>query len=151
TLNLFDWGAKLGANQSILGSFPTGTYKNQQAVDPYNGLWGNGVNSSGANITGNDPNLAYTPNSPAIEKAWIQPLISTFGNSQNGAVQYYPLGNEPGLWNSTLRDIQPNGDSLPELLSRIEAYAGMVKSLDPNAKILGPEEWGWTNYFISGA
>ena len=27
----------------------------------------------------------------------------------------------------------------------------MIKSLDPNAKILGPEEWGWTNYFIDGA
>ncbi|HKA08238.1 MAG TPA: PA14 domain-containing protein, partial [Gemmataceae bacterium] len=45
----------------------------------------------------------------------------------------------------------PAGDTLPELRDRIIAYASMVKSLDPNAKILGFEEWGWTNYFISGA
>jgi hypothetical protein len=150
TLNLFDWAAKLGANQSILGSFPTGTYTGQQSIDPYNGLWGNGVNGSG-NITGNDPNLAYTANSPSIEQAWIQHLISTFGDSQHGGVKYYTLGNEPGLWNSTHRDIHPAGETVTELYNRIVAYASMVKSLDPNAKILGPEEWGWTNYFIDGA
>ena len=31
------------------------------------------------------------------------------------------------------------------------AYASMVKALDPSANILGFDEWGWTNYFISGA
>ena len=103
------------------------------------------------NITGNDPNIAYVPNSPAIEQAWIQHLINTFGNSQNGGVQYYTLGNEPGLWNHTHRDIHPNGNTLTELRDRVIAYASMVKSLDPNADILGLEEWGWTNYYISGA
>jgi fibronectin type 3 domain-containing protein len=152
TLNLFDWAAKLGANQSILGSFSVPKYGPQQATDPYNPtLWGNGVHTNGTNITGNDPNDAYLANSPAVEQAWIQHLISTFGNSQSGGVQYYNLGNEPGLWNSTHRDIHPAGDTLPELRDRIINYASMVKSLDPNAKILGPEEWGWTNYFISGA
>src|SRR5207249_6084748 len=67
TLNLFDWAARLGPNRSILGSFSTQKYKNQQSVDPYNSLWGNGVYAAGGNVTGNDPNDAYTPNSPAIE------------------------------------------------------------------------------------
>ena len=26
----------------------------------------------------------------------------------------------------------------------------MVKSNDPNALVLGPEEWGWNGYFYSG-
>jgi hypothetical protein len=152
TLNLFDWAAKLGANRSILGSFSVPKYGPQQATDPYNPtLWGNGVHTDGTNITGNDPNDAYLANSPAVEQAWIQHLIGTFGNSQSGGVQYYNLGNEPGLWNSTHRDIHPAGDTLPELRDRIINYASMVKAVDPNAKILGPEEWGWTNYFISGA
>jgi hypothetical protein len=151
TLNLFDWAAKLGNNRSDLGSFSVSKYGPQQAVDPYNSNWGNGVLSNGSNVTGNDPNDAYIANSPTIEQAWIQHLISTFGDSQHGGVQYYTLGNEPGLWNSTHRDIHPAGDTLPELLSRMTNYASMIRSLDPNAKILGPEEWGWTNYFISGA
>jgi hypothetical protein len=30
------------------------------------------------------------------------------------------------------------------------AYASMVKGLDPQALVLGPEEWGWSGYFYSG-
>ncbi len=50
------------------------------------------------------------------------------------------MGNEPGLWNSTHRDIHPAGDTLPELRDRIINYASMIKGLDAGAKILGPEE-----------
>jgi hypothetical protein len=151
TLNLFDWAAKLGTNRSILGSFPVSKYGAQQAVDPYHSNWGNGVKPNGTNVTGNDPNDAYLANDPTTEQAWIQHLIDIFGDSQHGGVAYYTLGNEPGLWNSTHRDIHPDGDTLPELRDPIIAYASMVKALDPGALILGPEEWGWTNYFISGA
>jgi hypothetical protein len=150
TLNLFDWAAKLGGNRSILGSFSTNTYHNQQYIDPYNSLWGNGVYANGTDVTGNNPNDAYTPNSPTIETAWIQHLVSVFGDSQHGGVRYYTLGNEPGIWYATHRDIAPVGETLTDLRDRIIAYSTMVKSVDPNAKLLGPEEWGWSNYFISG-
>src|SRR5262249_52402408 len=135
TLNLFDWAAR-NAVSSTLGSFPVNVYGAQQAVDPWNTNLGNGVRTNGTNITGNDPNIAYVPNSPSFEQVWIQHQISTFGNSQNGGVQYYTLGNEPGLWNSTHRDIHPAGDTLPELRDRIINYASMVKALDPGAKLL---------------
>ncbi|HJZ91222.1 MAG TPA: glycoside hydrolase family 44 protein, partial [Gemmataceae bacterium] len=151
TLNLFDWAAKVGTDRSILGSFSVAKYGAQQSTDPFRPDLGNGVRTNGTNVTGNDPNDAYVANSSTIERAWIQHLISTFGDAQHGGVQYYSLGNEPGLWNSTHRDIHPAGDTLPELRDRIIDYASMVKSLDANAMILGPEEWGWTNYFISGA
>jgi Glycoside hydrolase family 44/PA14 domain/Fibronectin type III domain len=151
TLNLFDWAAKLGVNRSILGSFPVATYGPQQSTDPWRPDLGNGVHTNGTNITGNDPNIAYVANSPTTERAWIQHLISTFGDSQNGGVKYYTMGNEPALWNSTHRDIHPAGETNTELLNDIINYASMVKSLDPGAQILGPEEWGWTGYFIDGA
>jgi fibronectin type 3 domain-containing protein len=150
TLNLFDWAAK-HANSSTLGSFPVSVYGPQQAADPFNSNLGNGVHTNGTNITGNDPSIAYVANSPSFEQVWIQHLISTFGTSQNGGVKYYTLGNEPALWNSTHRDIHPAGETNTELLNDIINYASTVKSLDPGAKILGPEEWGWTGYFIDGA
>jgi Glycoside hydrolase family 44 len=150
TLNLFDWAAK-HANSSTLGSFPVSVYGPQQATDPFNSNLGNGVHTNGTNITGNDPSIAYVANSPSFEQVWIQHLISTFGTSQNGGVKYYTLGNEPALWNSTHRDIHPAGETNTELLNDIINYASTVKSLDPGAKILGPEEWGWTGYFIDGA
>ncbi|HEX3148174.1 MAG TPA: glycoside hydrolase family 44 protein [Gemmataceae bacterium] len=151
TLNLFDWAARLPAGRTPLGAFPVSVYGPQQDVDPYWPEFGNGKHVNGTNITNNDPSLAYETNNPAIEHNWIQHLIDTFGNSQNGGVQFFNLGNEPGLWNSTHRDIHPAGDTVAELRDKIISYASMVKALDPNAKIVGPEEWGWTNYFIDGA
>src|SRR5438445_78547 len=93
TLNLFDWAAKLSTNRSNLGSFSVAKYGPQQATDPYNSNWGNGVLTNGANVTGNDPNDAYIANSPAAEQAWIQHLIATSGDSQHGGVPYYTLAN----------------------------------------------------------
>jgi hypothetical protein len=29
-------------------------------------------------------------------------------------------------------------------------YASMIKAVDPNAQIVGPEEWGWSGYIYSG-
>ena len=37
-------------------------------------------------------------------------------------------------------DIHPNGETNTELLDDIIAYGSMIKSIDPNAQILGPEE-----------
>src|SRR5262245_57041979 len=150
TVNLFNWAAKNAASSS-LGSFAVSKYGAQQSVDPWNNNLGNGVHTNGTNITGNDPNDAYVPNSPTVQQAWIQHLINTFGNSQNGGVKYYNMGNEPALWNSTHRDIHPGGETNTELYNAIVSYASMIKSLDPGAKIIGPEEWGWTGYFIDGA
>ena len=61
-------------------------------------------------------------------------LANNFNALLNGGVKYYALGNEPGLWNSTHRDIHPAGDTLPELRDRIISYASMVKALDPGAE-----------------
>src|SRR5258708_837227 len=125
TLNLFDWAAKLGTGRSNLGSFSVAKYGAQKAADPYNLNWGNGVRTDGANVTGNDPNDAYVANDPTTEQAWIQHLIDTFGDSQHGGMQYYTLGNEPGLGNSTHRDIHSDGDTLTQLPDRTIAYAPM--------------------------
>ena len=124
TVNLFDWAAKVGTDRSILGSFRCIEVRcpaiDRSVVAPN---WGNGVRTNGTNITGNNPNDAYVPNTPRCRTAWIQHLIDTFGNSQTGGVQYYTLGNEPGLWNHTHRDIHPAGKTMPELRDRIIAYA----------------------------
>jgi Glycoside hydrolase family 44/PA14 domain/Fibronectin type III domain len=151
TLNIFDWAAKVGAGRQVLGSYSISKYGAQQSSDPWIPDLGNGIRPNGTTITGNDPTDAYVPNSPANEQAWIQHLVNTFGNSQSGGVQYYTLGNEPGSWAGTHGDIHPAGDTMTELRDRTIAYASMVKSVDPGAKILGPEEWGWSGYFVDGA
>jgi hypothetical protein len=154
TIPTIGWVAKLGPNRSTLGAYPQGTFAGQTGYDPY---WsstdpnrpGNGVLSSGQ-ITTNDPNIASQPSSPATEQAWIQHLVSTFGAANSGGVRYYTLDNEPSIWFQTQRDVHPNGASEAEVEQDIVNYAAMIKSVDPNAQIVGPEEWGWTGYFDSG-
>ncbi len=150
TIPIMPYVASLGPNGTVAGSYPVSVYGQQQSTDPYYPNFGNGVTSGGQNIL--DTNLYnYVANSPAFEQGWIQHLLSTFGTPGNGGVQYFTLGNEPGLWNSTNKDIHPNGETNSELLNDLIAYGSMIKSIDPTAQILGPEEWGWTNYFVDGA
>ena len=39
---------------------------------------------------------------------------------------------------------------MDEMRLRMLDYASQIRAADPNAKIVGPEEWGWSGYFFSG-
>jgi hypothetical protein len=150
TVPTIGWVAKLGPGGTHLASFPASVYPSQQAFDPYWSQAGNGKYTSGANITGNDPNLANQPSSPTTEQGWISHLVTTFGSSSTGGVKYYTLDNEPSIWHDTHRDIHPNGAPMAEVRDDIINYAAMIRSVDPNAMLIGPEEWGWSGYWLSG-
>src|SRR5260370_30428281 len=40
---------------------------------------------------------------------------------------------------------------MDEINTRIIDYAAKIKMVDPTALIVGPEEWGWSGYLLSGA
>ncbi len=80
----------------------------------------------------------------------MQHLINQWGSSTNGGVGYYVLDNEHSLWSSTHQDIHPVGPTMQEIWTDMLTYASMVKSNDPNALVIGPEEWGWSGYLYSG-
>jgi hypothetical protein len=150
TIPMVDWVAKLGPNREGLTPYSVAKYGAQTASDPWWPDAGNGVRASdGVNITWNDPNDAYVPNSPAFQQQWVQYLVNTFGTSSSGGVKYYLTDNEHGVWPWNHRPIMPVGQTMDQIRDRIIAYAGMVKGVDPAAQIVGPEEWGWTNYFNS--
>lgn len=150
TIPTLGWVAKLGPNRSNMASFSVAKYGAQQSTDPWMPDAGNGVKTNGQLITGNDPNDANVPADVNFEKAWLQHLVAQWGNSANGGVRYYILDNEPSLWSDTHRDVHPTGPTMDEVLDKFLAYATMIKSVDPGAKIIGPEEWGWPGYFYSG-
>jgi hypothetical protein len=142
--------AKLGPNGSKLASFSVAKYGAQQSTDPWMPDAGNGILTSGQPVTGNDPNDANTPADVNFEKGWVQHLVSQWGSAANGAPRYFTLDNEPSLWQDTHRDVHPTGATMQEVLDKTIAYSAMIKSADPGALVLGPEEWGWTGYFYSG-
>src|SRR5215472_6272982 len=107
TIPMIDWLANLGPGRRTLEGFSVKKYGQQKATDPYNGDAGNGVQSStGKNITGNDPLETGVANRAAIQQAWVQHFVDTFGTAaQPGGIKYYILDNEPSIWHSTHRDV----------------------------------------------
>ncbi len=154
TIPLVDWLAKLGPNRSGLTPYSIAKYGPQTGHDPYwsnagNGIGTNAVTGTSWKILTNNPTDAYVTNSPAYQQEWVQYLTNRYGISSNGGVKFYLMDNEPGVWPSNHRPIMPVGQTMDQMRDRIFAYGGVVKAVDPNALVVGPEEWGWPNYFNS--
>jgi hypothetical protein len=153
TIPVIGWVAKLGSNRGKLASFSQAKYGAQTGND---WQWfadaGNGIlQSTGNPITGNDPNDANTPNSSALQQAWVQAIVNRWGSSSQGGLRYYILDNEHSIWHSTHRDVHPAGATMEEIRARMLEYAAAIKNVDPSAQVVGPEEWGWSGYLLSGA
>ncbi|MGA3082669.1 MAG: glycoside hydrolase family 44 protein, partial [Terracidiphilus sp.] len=160
TIPMLPYIAKVGPDATTgaasLWSFSVAKYGAQvgcgslDAADPYQSDAGSGCLSGGAFVD-NDPSDAYVPNSVAIEKAWVQHLVSKWGDSTTATgVKYYILDNEPSIWSGTHRDVHPSAETYDELYNDIVAYAGAIRAVDPNAVIVGPEEWSWWAMYESG-
>ncbi|GEM46760.1 glycoside hydrolase family 44 protein [Deinococcus cellulosilyticus] len=136
-------------DRNITCGFSVKKYGAQQAVDPWHPDCGNGVKPDGTFITGNNPLDTSVAVNSAFVQGWITHLTQTFGKASAGGVKYYNLDNEPMLWNSTHRDVHPQPLGYDELLNKTIDYGSKIKAVDPAAQLLGPAEWGWTNYFYS--
>ena len=154
TIPMIGWMPKLGPSRGKLASYSIAKYGPQTGSDSE---WmpdaGNGISSTNGNqpITWNDPNDANFLTNSTFQQAFVQHLTNRWGLSSNGGVRYYIMDNEHSIWHSTHQDVHPNGASRAEIRDKFFDYAGMVKRLDPNALVWGPEEFGWSGYLYSGA
>jgi chitodextrinase len=152
TIPMIGWVAKFGVNRSKLASFSIAKYGAQTGND---WQWfsdaGNGVSkSTGQNITGNDPNDANIASDSSYQQQWVHHLVTTWGNAGTQGLRYYILDNEHSIWHSTHRDVHPTGATMAEIRDKIVDYAGKIRAIDSGASIVGPEEWGWSGYLLSG-
>jgi hypothetical protein len=152
TIPLIGWVAKVPPNRGKLASFSIAKYGPQTGSDfMYFPDAGNGVRASdGQFVTGNDPNDANTPSDSQFQLGWMQHLTTRWGTASNGGLRYYLMDNEPSLWSWTHRDVHPTGPTMDEIRDKIIDYGSKVKTNDPSAVVVGPEEWGWNGYFYSG-
>jgi len=150
TVPMIGWVARLGSGRSPLASFSVAKYGAQQSTDYWMPDAGNGVRGDGTTVTGNDPHDANQPADSAYQLGWLQHVLARWGSAANGPLRYYLLDNEPSIWHTTHRDVHPAGANMDEILTKMIDYAGRVKSVDPAALVVGPEEWGWSGYFYSG-
>jgi len=121
-------------------SYPTTLYPQQEKTDGQG--CGNGKKPNGETIWDNDPNLGMTKNSPQLQREFVQTVVKLFGTAAKGGVGFYSMDNEPGLWMQTHRDSMPRGITAEQLVDMNVAYAGVVKSADPTAKVIGFGAWG---------
>jgi glycosyl hydrolase family 44 len=101
----------------------------------------------GVNIP-TDVETLYDPASPH-QADWIQHMIDTHGTAATTGVKYYAIDNEPDLWDSTHFDIHPDPSTYDEIGNALLEFGPMIKTKDPNAKVLAPELSGWMWYFDS--
>ena len=151
TIPMIDWIAKLGANRGKLASFSIAKYGAQTGND---WQWfpdaGNGVRTNGQYVTGNNPNDANVPSDSTFQQGWIEHLVARWGSNATGGLRFYILDNEPSIWHSTHRDVHPTGATMDEIKNKIIDFASKIKTVDPSALVVGPEEWGWSGYLLSG-
>ena len=147
TVPLIGWTPKSRAQAC---GFSVAKYGPQQAADPYDSDCGNGVNTSGQYITGNDPADTSRRAGASFVAKWVGYLDTKYGGAAAGGVQFYQLDNEPDIWFATHRDVHPVGATYGEMLRKTESVAAAIKSADPAAQTLGPSGWGWSSLFYSG-
>lgn len=152
TVPMIGWMPKLGPNRGKLASYSIAKYGPQTGNDAQ---WmpdaGNGISVTNATpITWNNPNDANFLTNASFQAAWLQTVTNRWGPANRGGVRFYCLDNEHTLWHSTHRDVHPVGTTMQEIRDKLIEYATMVKSVDPGALTLGPEEWGWSGYLYSG-
>jgi len=152
TLPMIDWVAKVGPGRAKLAGFSQAKYGAQTDAD---WSWfpdaGNGILAgTGQPVVGNDPNDANVPNGVALQQGWVQHLVGRWGAANSGGLRYYVLDNEHSIWFSTHRDVQPVGPTMEQIRQKMIDYAAAIKAVDPAAQVVGPEEWGWSGYLLSG-
>jgi hypothetical protein len=157
TVPMVGWVAKVGPAGENLCSFSVANYGAQIASNG-DGC-GNGCTAGsdyfpfcdvGTPIPGNDLNDADVPADETFQQAWVQHLIATHGAAAAGGLRYYGYDNEPSIWYLSHRDVHSDGAGMDEVLAKILAYGHMIRTNEPDAILLGPEEYNWDGYFSSG-
>jgi hypothetical protein len=75
--------------------------------------------------------------------AWLSRQV---GQTAPGAVVLFQLDNEPDLWSSTHAEVHPAPVTYAELATRDADFARAVKAAAPNARVIGPSNYGWEGY-----
>jgi hypothetical protein len=156
TVSMIGSAPKLGPSRAGLASYAITNYGPQTGNDSQwfpqagNGVGTNSVTHTNWLIVSNNINDANFVTNSSFQQAWVRHLTNLWGVSTNGGVRYYIMDNEHSIWHSTHRDVHPVGATMQEIRDKFFDYAGVVKSNDPSALVLAPEEWGWSGYFYSG-
>jgi hypothetical protein len=153
-------------------SFTQSAYPDQQS---FQGGCGNGIETSGTDLFGNntiaaitsisepepDITAGTTPAPGSVTSAWangtwaggwVNSLVtnSSYGNGASGkGVALWDLDNEPTWWDAVHRDVHPLPFTYDEVSNNGIGTALAIKTADPTALVSGPVIDNWWAYFYS--
>lgn len=146
TVPMMGWVAKDNKSASFLVS----KVGPQEKTDPDHPDFGNGKKPDGKTlIPPPDPTQTSVKMTPEEVGEWVAKIRAADQKRGKRLVFEYILDNEPGLWNTTHRDVHPEPMSYDELLEKTIAYATAIRKADPDAIIAGPASYGWWEYSYS--
>ena len=76
---------------------------------------------------------------------WVETKYP-YGTSDPKHPIWFSLDNEPDFWKGTHSEIHPAAVTYAELMAKTIAYADAIKSVEPNAMVFGPANYGWNGY-----
>jgi len=146
TVPMMGWVAKDTKSASFLVS----KVGPQEKTDPDHPDFGNGKKPDGKTLVPPpDPTQTSVKLTPEEVGEWVAKIRAADQKRGKRLVFEYILDNEPGLWNTTHRDVHPEPMSYDELLEKTIAYAMAIRKADPDAIIAGPASYGWWEYSFS--
>ncbi len=156
TIPTIGWVARDGSNNTRSTSVPkeggSPVTPGSEAIPGYDPTANRGKTSVRSYAKKGTP-FSYPPSSSdgsVFQDEWVNYLVSTLGDAQNGGVRFYAMDNEADLWaDDTHVDVHPVRVGYDEALNRFLEYAEAVKAVDRSAKLTGPVGWGWTSLWYS--
>ena len=149
TLPALGWVAK---DQGAHCSYPTNEVAGQgdfahNTVDPTFNC-GDGI-VNGEQLPAADQTITSVAVDENFAADWVRELVETHGAASTGGVEIYAIGNEPGLWHDTHRDVRDEPIGRVELIERNTTWATAVKNADPSAQVIGPVLWSGNSYYTT--
>jgi len=75
-------------------------------------------------------------------------LIDTFGRANTATgIKAYIMDNEPGLWCTQFQHMRSGCVTYNELLTKSDTLSAVIKNMDSNALVMGPESFGFSEYW----
>ena len=129
-------------------SFPAAQFSGQKDIEEKRKM-GSGLMISGRPVTPPPPTQTSVAFTPASAEKLVGLVGAVEKASGTKSTKIYILDNEPGLWNSTHRDVHPEPMTYDELIEKTISFSKAIRTADPTALIAGPASFGFAELMYS--
>ncbi|MFO0666200.1 MAG: glycoside hydrolase family 44 protein [Polyangiaceae bacterium] len=136
------------AKDMTSASFPVAQFPGQKDIEETRKM-GSGLMISGRAVDPPPPTQTSVAFTPASAEKLVGLVAAVEKSAGARSTKIYILDNEPGLWNSTHRDVHPEPMTYDELIDKTIKFSEAIRRADPTALIAGPASFGFAELMYS--